>query len=178
MITILAGTNRPGSQTLRVAKIIEKRFQKLGAKVEILDLAQLPQEIFHPSSYETKPASFARFSDAVVKSEGLYVITPEYNGGAPGVLKYFIDMLPFPESFEKRPVAFLGLAAGMWGALRPVEQLQSIFGYRNAFIFNERIFLPKISEQIGADEDFTQPLVRTLVDAQVKGFLDFCNNVK
>jgi chromate reductase, NAD(P)H dehydrogenase (quinone) len=32
-------------------------------------------------------------------------------------------MLKFPETFEKRPVCFVGVAAGIWGALRPVEQL-------------------------------------------------------
>ena len=49
-------------------------------------------------------------------------------------------MLKFPESFEKRPVCFTGLGAGIWGALRPVEQLQAIFGYRNAYLFPERVF--------------------------------------
>ena len=55
-------------------------------------------------------------------------------------------MLPFPESFEQRPVCFVGLAAGIWGALRPVEQLQAIFGYRNAYIFPERVFMPGIGK--------------------------------
>ena len=41
---------------------------------------------------------------AVLQAEGLIVVTPEYNGSLPGVLKYFIDMLKFPESFEQRPV--------------------------------------------------------------------------
>ena len=73
-----------------------------------------------------KPAAFARFSSAILTSDGVHLVTPEYNGGAPGVLKYFIDMLKFPEAFEQRPVAFTGLAAGQWGALRPVEQLAAI----------------------------------------------------
>ena len=68
----------------------------------------------------------------VLDAAGLHVVTPEYNGSFPGVLKYFIDMLKFPESFDRKPVAFLGEAAGTWGGLRSVEQLQMIFGYRNA----------------------------------------------
>ena len=36
--------------------------------------------------------------------------------------------------------------AGIWGALRPVEQLQAIFGYRNAYLYPERVFLPGIGK--------------------------------
>jgi len=58
----------------------------------------------------------------VLMAAGLHVVLPEYNGSYPGVLKYFIDMLKFPESFENKPAAFVGVANGQWGALRAVEQ--------------------------------------------------------
>jgi len=102
--------------------------------------------IFSPASYAAKPAGFSKSTDAILAADGLVIVTPEYNGGIPGILKYFIDMLPFPESFEHRPVFFVGLAAGIWGALRPVEQLQAIFCYRNAYIFPERVFMPGINK--------------------------------
>ncbi len=127
----------------------------------MLDLAQLPPEIFSPGSYAEKPKAFQPFADAVLQSDGLHVVTPEYNGGMPGVLKYFIDMLKFPESFERRPVCFTGVAAGIWGALRPVEQLEAIFGYRNAHLYPERVFLPQINNLLDAsgrlkDADFLE----------------------
>src|SRR5262249_25260508 len=139
-------TNRPGSSTQLVARQVSELYSQLKVPLHVLDLAELPPEIFHPSSYAAKPKSFQPFADAVLKADGLHVVTPEYNGGIPGVLKYFIDMLKFPESFDKRPVCFTGLSAGIWGALRPIEQLQAIFGYRNAYIFPERVFLPGIGE--------------------------------
>ena len=45
-------------------------------------------------------------------------------------------------------MAFTGVAAGMFGALRPVEQLQQVFGYRNACIFPERVFVMKVHESL------------------------------
>ena len=124
MITIISGTNRPGSNTRRVATRIEEIYTALRVPFNLLDLAAMPQEIFAPSSYASKPKAFESFSEAILKSDGLVLISPEYNGSVPGVLKYFIDMLPFPESFEHRPVCFVGIAAGIWGALRPVDQPQ------------------------------------------------------
>ena len=150
MITLIVGTNRPGSSTRKVARHVEEIYAGLKVPLRVLDLAQLPPEIFSPASYAGKPKSFQPFAETVLQSSGLHIVTPEYNGSIPGVLKYFIDMLKFPESFEHRPVCFVGVAAGIWGALRPVEQLQAIFGYRNAYIYPERVFLPKINELLDA----------------------------
>jgi chromate reductase len=178
MICLISGTNRPQSQTLRVTRIFQKLFEAQGAQTQVLDLNELPPELFLPSAYAEKPAAFRRFSDTVLVADGLFIVSPEYNGGFPGVLKMFIDHLKFPESFEKRPVAFVGLAAGQWGAMRPIEQLQQIFGYRNAFIYPERIFLPRVESQILPDETFKDPLVRELSQNQVKGFLAFCAQLR
>jgi NAD(P)H-dependent FMN reductase len=177
-ITLLSGTNRPGSNTRKIVAELEAIYAALGTPATVLDLAELPAEIFSAASYGEKPASFAPFSDAILASDGLHIVTPEYNGSVPGILKYFIDMLKFPESFEHRPVAFTGLAAGMWGALRPVEQLQAIFGYRNAHLFPERVFLPGIFGSLGEDGKLSDETLRQRLTAQAAGFLKFVGKLK
>src|SRR5262245_12147221 len=96
----------------------------------------------------------------------------------PGILKYFIDMLKFPESFEARPVCFVGVAAGMWGALRPVEQLQMIFGYRNAYLYPERVFLPNINELLNEQGRLQDPELVDRLREQAEGFVDFVERLK
>jgi NAD(P)H-dependent FMN reductase len=178
MITLIVGTNRPGSNTRKVARLLEEIYAALKVPLHVLDLAQLPPEIFSPTSYAQKPKSFLPFSDAILKSSGLHVVTPEYNGSVPGVMKYFIDMLKFPESFEKRPVCFTGLGAGMWGALRPVEQLQAIFGYRNAYLFPERVFLPQINDLLDDAGFLKDPELLQRLKAQAEGFVDFVERLQ
>ena len=178
MITIISGTNRPDSSTLEIAREVEDIYRKLEVETQLLDLQELPKEIFQPSAYATKPASFNKFTQAILEAKGLVVIAPEYNGGPPGVLKYFIDMLPFPESFEHRPVAFIGLAAGMWGGLRPVEHLQQIFGYRNAHIFPDRVFLPGIMSLLSDESKLKSGLEWELVEKQCKDFIRFAKVIR
>ncbi len=173
MIVIVSGTNRPQSNTRRVAGEVAALYRALAVPHRILDLAELPPEVFHPESYGSKPEAFRPFSDAILSSSGLHVVTPEYNGGMPGVLKYFIDLLKFPESFDRRPVCFTGIAAGMWGALRPVEQLQSIFGYRNAYIFPERVFIPGIGDALGENGVWKDPDLKNRLQKQAAGFAEF-----
>jgi NAD(P)H-dependent FMN reductase len=178
MITLIVGTNRPGSNSRKVAAQIEEIYAELKVPLNVLDLAKLPTEIFSPTSYAEKPKSFLPFADAVLKSDGLHVVTPEYNGSVPGVLKYFIDMLKFPESFEQKPVCFTGLSAGVWGALRPVEQLQAIFGYRNALNFPVRVFLPQINNLLDASGKIKDAELRDRLKAQADGFAKFVKKLK
>jgi chromate reductase len=178
MITLISGTNRPGSNTRKVARQVEAIYAELKVPLRVLDLADLPPEIFSQTSYATKPKAFEPFADTILKSAGLHLVTPEYNGGMPGVLKYFIDMLKFPESFIKRPVCFVGLSAGVWGALRPVEQLQAIFGYRNAFIYPERVFLPGIGGLLDDQGRIKDVEIVQRLKSQVEGFVDFVERLQ
>jgi NAD(P)H-dependent FMN reductase len=178
MITILSGTNRPGANTRKVAGQVFDLYQSLGAEATLLDLAQLPPVIFDPSSYEKTPPSFQPFADAIVNCAGLVIVTPEYNGGFPGVLKYFIDMLPFPESFEGRPVCFIGLAAGMWGAIRPIEQLQAIWTYRSAHPFPTRVFLPGIKKLLSEEGRLTDEKIVHRLRDQATGFIEFVKRIR
>jgi len=177
-ITVLSGTNRQGSNTLKVATHAASLYRAMaGVRVELIDLQDLPPEVLTPGAYADKPAALAALVQPVLDADGLVVVTPEYNGGFPGVLKLFIDMLPFPQAFEKRPVSFIGLAVGRWGALRPVEQLQQIFGYRNAFQFPERVLLPSVNTSIDEHGAPTDPFVQGLLASQVQGFVDFARRM-
>jgi NAD(P)H-dependent FMN reductase len=178
MIVLIIGTNRPGSSTRRVARHLEEIYREMDVPVSVLDLAELPAEAFLPAAYTQKPKSFQPFSDMVLRADGLVVVTPEYNGGPPGILKHFIDLLKYPESLQLRPVCFVGLSSGMWGGLRPVEHLQQVFGYRNAHIYPERVFLPQVQELLGGIGRITNTEVMGRLRSQASGFVDFIERLK
>ena len=173
MITVILGTNRPQSNTSIIAGEVLNAYQRCGVEHQLLDLRELPASLFEPGAYAAKPPEFKAFTDMVLGASGLVVVTPEYNGSFPGVLKYFIDMLPFPESFERRPVCLVGLAAGGFGALRPVEQLQMIFSHRNAHIYPQRVFIPGVGDKLDGDGQLADGEIRKRLHAQAEGFAKF-----
>ena len=175
-ILIISGTNRPDSNAMKVSKIIERLYREAGAPVELLSLAEMPREVFDSSSYMTKPPGMVAIQNRVLAAKGLHIVTPEYNGSFPGVLKYFIDMLKFPESFEHKPVTFTGEAAGLWGGFRSVEQLSQIFGYRNAFIYAERVLIPGINQALDPAGNLKAE-IETRLKSQVEGFVKFVGRV-
>lgn len=179
MIVVISGTNRRGARSLAVANILADSYRSAGSEVRLLDLAQMPPEIFSPDIYKgDKPAAFVDgFIQPVLNASGLHVVVPEYNGSFPGALKYFIDLLPFPEAFEAKPVAYLGLAAGMFGAMRAVEQLQMVFGYRNAHNYPRRIFIPSVYSVMDEGGAITDPDLQKRISAQVGGFQEFVDTL-
>jgi NAD(P)H-dependent FMN reductase len=179
MITVVSGTNRPGSNTLKVANLVRDTLGKYydSNEVHLIDLKNLPPEIFSPECYASKPQNFAAEFQAVVdKSKHFVFIVPEYNGSFPGVLKYFIDMLSFPQSLAKKEMCFIGLAAGNWGALRAVEQLELTCQYLGAYLFPKRVFIPKINEILTlSDGKYSLNSAYTeMIAVTLKEFADFC----
>ena len=173
MIVQLIATNRPGSNTAKVAAHVAEIYAAKSAPLEVLDLHKLPPEIFSPSSYAEKPASFAPFQDAIAKASGILIVTPEYNGGFPGVFKYFIDMLKFPESFNGKPFAFVGLSAGMGGAGRPIEQFETLVTYLRGLIYPEHVSIPAIHSHLDEQGRLKTPEVVTRLEKQTDGYLKF-----
>lgn len=172
-IVIISGTNRRNSNSRRVANHLAGVYSKLNVPVKILDLADIPSSSFNPDCYDEIPPAAKPFTDLVMEAAGLVVCVPEYNGGAPGALKWFIDLLPFPQAFEGRPVAFVGIAAGEWGGLRPVEQLQQIFGYRNAAQFPKRVFIRELDDKLDSNGGFKDEDIANRLAEQAKGFVEF-----
>ena len=173
-ILIISGTNRPGSNALRVARRVEQHYLQASIQAELYSLEQLPTEVFRPEAYASKPPAFAQVQQRVLDAAGLHVIMPEYNGSFPGVLKYFVDLLKFPESFDRKPVAFVGVASGSWGALRAVEQLQMVFAYRNAHTYPDRVFIPAVASKWAPDGTWNDPAIDERLARQVRGFAQFC----
>jgi NAD(P)H-dependent FMN reductase len=173
-IFLISGTNRPAASTLLVTRRIEQLYREARVGVELFSLENLPAEMFRPEAYRAKPPALVAIQEKVLDAAGLHVVLPEYNGSFPGVLKYFIDLLKFPDSFERKPVAFVGVTSGSYGAMRAVEQMQMVFGYRNAHLYPERVFISGVSNKFTPDGAVHDAAIDERLSRQTRGFAQFC----
>ncbi len=177
MIVIISGTNRSDNRSSQVAELCRRTLETAGEHATVLDLRELPAALFRPEAYATRPPEFEPFQRAVLDATGILTIVPEYNGSFPGVLKLFIDMLRFPESLVGMPAAFVGVAAGEWGGLRAVEQLELIFQYRHAHLFGRRVFLKNIDTVLSTDGQLTDHTLNERLGTMVRAFAAFSHAV-
>lgn len=172
---IISGTNRPQSRSHQVSVILQNLFNENGEIVEIIDLSKYSFKDIGEGVYGAPQKLSQEWQELLLKikeSEGLIFVVPEYNGSMPGALKLFIDQWSYPDSFEGRPVAFVGLG-GMFGGLRPVEHLQQVMAYRSAYQFPERVFLMNIFKTL-QNGSLTDETSQALLKSMVVNFSKFC----
>ncbi len=178
MILVVSGTNRLGSNALKIARQVWAIHQAMDATAALLDLTELPLGLLAPQAYERKPEAFAPMAATFLKADGVAMVVPEYQGSLPGALKLFLDMTPAPESFERQAFCFIGLSTGRGGGVRPVEHLQQILAHGKAHLYPERVFLPRVSALLDADGRLRDEEALERLRRQAAGFADFVRRLR
>jgi NAD(P)H-dependent FMN reductase len=80
---------------------------------------------------ESAPASVVALREAAGKADAALVVTPEYNGSIPGVLKNAIDWLSRPfgnGALKGKPAAVIGGSFGQYGGVWAHDETRKSFG--------------------------------------------------
>jgi chromate reductase len=125
-IAVVVGSLRKEAFTLRVAQAL----QKLAPSSLSLELVTLEGLSFFNQDLEGHPpADWVQFRATLQASDGVLIVTPEYNRSIPGVLKNAIDIASRPygqSSLNGRPVGIIGNSPGAHGGVSAVKHLQQI----------------------------------------------------
>ncbi|MBA3939075.1 MAG: NAD(P)H-dependent oxidoreductase [Planctomycetes bacterium] len=175
-IVIIPGTNRAGAVSLTLANLIAADYTALGCSVDLLAL-ELGPEFLAPTAYKQPTPGITTLVGRFLVADGVVFVIPEYNGSYPGVLKLFTDMLPYPQGFDRRPCAFVGIGAGQFQGLRAVEHFQGVAGYRNAHMYPNRVFLGA-GKELFTDGRLSDAKLAERLKAQATGFVKFAGAVK
>lgn len=84
------------------------------------------------------PESVLSLAEAVRKSDGVLIATPEYNYSIPGVLKNTIDWLSRVDDqpFATKPIALMGASMGAQGTSRAQYHLRQVFVFLDGRVMN------------------------------------------
>jgi NAD(P)H-dependent FMN reductase len=138
------------------------------ATVEILDLASYNFPIFEERlKNQSNPSLIAlEFKNKIISSDGIIVVTPEYNGSIPASLKNVIDLLY--EEWNKKPIAISTVSSGDFGGLQALTQLQSIFYKVYAYTCAKNFPVSKVQEKF---DDFGVPTKKQETDEFAEKFI-------
>ena len=164
-LPIILGTNRKDRQSAFVAKWLHGEMEKR-AEIEthLFDVADfaLPQD-----DYGTKiKDSFPEWRDAIIRADGLVIVSPEYNHGYPGALKSVLDLLL--KEYIHKAVAVVGVSAGPFGGTRVIESLVPVVRELGLAVTFADLNFPKVQEKF----DQNGVLLDSAYEKRVKDFLD------
>lgn len=148
-IAIIVGSIRNNSYNKMVAKHIVKTF---GEEVEFkcVDIESLP---FFNEDIENEQIDSVDLARKIIReSDGVIIITPEYNGAIPGVLKNALDWFSRKDYvLMKKKYISLGASIGIFGTSKAQAQLVQLLdtgAYQMQRIPNSNITISNISEYI------------------------------
>lgn len=124
-ISILSSSIREGRKSHNVALYFQSYLQENNlATTEMLDLKAYNFPIFEGTLKTLiDPAeNVLEFASKIKSSEGIIIVTPEYNGGYPASLKNVIDLLY--EEWRHKPIAIVTVSSGPFGGSQALVSLQ------------------------------------------------------
>lgn len=148
MTLIVSATNRPNSNTHKVAEYYQHELLEKGEKSQLFSLTDLPETIIKSDMYGQRSTAFQKIQEMVSSTEKFIFVIPEYNGSFPGVLKVFIDACTFPESFFGKKAALVGISSGKYGNVRGIEHFTGICNYINLNVMPLKIHIPAINKEL------------------------------
>jgi NAD(P)H-dependent FMN reductase len=135
-VVVLLGSLRAASVNRQLAELAIESAPE-GVSLQLFDrLGELPfynQDIDNDDVAEPVVALRAAAADA----DAALIVTPEYNGSIPGVLKNAIDWLSRPfgnGALKDKPLAVVGTAGGRYGGVWAHDETRKSFGIASAYV--------------------------------------------
>ena len=151
-IVLISGTDRPGSNTLKIAKQVESMMKANGHDVTLVDAMEMDTTGFKGQYFASSAEFKEKFTKKISAADAVIFVFPEYYGDIPGSLKTLIDYLAPQNIFTDKPVAMITDADGMQGGIRGADTLAGIMRHRGANVGGKAtVYIPGVSEKIKND---------------------------
>lgn len=173
MITIIAGTNRPNSNSLKLAKYYQRQLLARDVAADIFSLCDLPENFITADMYGKRSEAFEPIQTRVSSTEKFVFVIPEYNGSFPGILKTFVDACQFPDSFFEKKAALVGHSTGKYGNIRGIDHFTGVCHYVRLHVLPLRIHIPNIRQELNEHDDLFQQDTVRFTNEQIESFIRF-----
>lgn len=127
-IMVLTGSSRPNSAGDKVLPHITSAIEELGATAVVADLRELDLPFFDEDhipaaeGYQPKNENAKKFQELVQNSDGVVLLSPEYNNQMSAIQKNAFDWLY--TDWKDKPVSVVGYS---WTGVTPVlEQIEKL----------------------------------------------------
>lgn len=173
-IAVLVGSLRKDSLTRKLATTLaELAPDTLSFTfIEIGDLPLYNEDL----ETDTPPESWTRLREAVRGTDGILIVSPEYNRGVPGALKNAIDVGSRPWGkavWSGKPAAVVTAspgALGGYGVNHHIRQTLNVFGMP---VLPTEVYVSGLGQLFGEDGKLAKDDTAKFLTGVMKGFADW-----
>lgn len=166
MITIISGTNRKGSTTLKVAKQYRQLLHEKGIETGFVSLEGL--------DVSCRNDAIVHLEQTVLIPTGKFIfISPEYNGSIPGVLKSLMDVSDIRKVWWHKKALLTGISNGRAGNLRGMEHLTGILHYLKMIVHPNKLPISVVDKLMDEEDIITDKATLGAINTQLDEFITF-----
>jgi len=166
MYTIISGTNRPGSNSLKVATQYKNILESRGIEARVVSLEGLDLN-------KKSEKLLILEHDVLIPSSKFIFILPEYNGSFPGSLKVMIDLSDYKKVWYGKKALLTGISTGRSGNLRGMDHLAGSLNFLNVTVHPNKLPISGVDKLIhGSGVIHDQPTIEAM-EKQVDEFIHF-----
>ncbi len=167
MITIIAGTNRADSMTLKTANLYQKILNsKTDEEVQVLSME-------NHAVWERGADMLDLEKKFLVPANKFVFVMPEYNASFPGILKVMMDNSDVKKCWWNKKAILVGISDGRAGNLRGIEHMTAILHYLKVQVHFNKLILSKVNDEISKQGDILKKETEALIVLQVDDLLSF-----
>src|SRR5258707_6548597 len=131
----VSGSLRRASFSTSLIRLLAQRAGP-GMVISLAEMSEIP--LYNEDlDGDPKPAAVQAINAAIAESDGVLIVTPEYNHGVPGVLKNALDWASRPVSnsvLKGKPVSIISSSLAFTGGVRAQYQLRETLIAMQAYV--------------------------------------------
>ena len=133
-------------------KIVKEEIQQNNLSVVDIKL----KDFNLPFPGEDIPNDDSKKMQELLNSADAYIIgCPEYNGSFTAKLKLMVENAGFPSVLKGKPIGLIGLASGVLGATKSLEQQRTLFSHIGSFVLPRVVSISQIEKRFDDDGNCT-----------------------
>lgn len=174
----ISGSLRTGSFNTALLRAAQQVAGE-GIEFETATLHGIPLYDGDVESVSGVPEAASALKKRIAASDGVLLVTPEYNNGMPGVFKNGIDWLSRPASeiprvFGGRPFALIGASPGGFGTILSQNHWLPVLKTLGVDLWaGSRLYVSRAGQAFDANGELVDDKVRVQLAEFVRGFAGF-----
>lgn len=164
--TVISGTNRPGSNTIRVAKQYYRLLQEKGLDTKFVSLEGMDINNRNDALRQLE-------KDVLIPTKKFIFVTPEYNGSFPGVLKAMMDHTDIEKVWWGKKALLTGISTGRAGNLRGMEHLTGVLHYLKMHVHHNKLPISVVNKLLNGDHTIEDAITLKVINEQLDEFIKF-----
>ena len=181
-VLLFAASLRQGSLNAALAGVAANALELLGAQVDVADM-----RAFDAPSYDGDveaahgiPPGPTELRRRLESNDAVVIVSPEYNGAMPGVLKNAIDWTSRfrPQPFNGRHCLLMSASPSMVGGNRGLWSLRVPLEHLGAHVSPDMFSLAQAHTQLTPDGQLADDVLRERLLTTLTSFLDLVEATK